>query len=348
MSNVFDTRPGAPAPWRPGYLGLAETGELSRRVERLRTLLEPCRLCPRGCGAERLSDRIGACFSGRRAQVASWCDHHGEEPPLSGTRGSGTVFFANCNLRCVYCQNHQISQRFRRFSEADPTGRAGEGELTAESLAAVLLALQARGCHNINFVSPTHFAPQMAEAVALAAARGLRLPIVYNTNAYDSPEALRLLEGIVDVWLPDLKYGDAETGRRYSRVRDYPAHARAAIVEMWRQGGALRLGEDGTARRGVIVRHLVLPNDLADSEASLRWLREAAPGATLSLMAQYFPAHHALRHPLLARRATAREYARVIDLAVGLGFREILAQNPADAPDHYRPDFEHEHPFHTA
>jgi putative pyruvate formate lyase activating enzyme len=322
----------------PAYMNLLARGELPRRVEQLREMLSPCRLCPRACGARRLEGGIGPCFGRSRPAVAAFCDHHGEEPPISGTRGSGTVFFAGCNLRCLYCQNHQISQGF---------DRGGQNEVETEQLADMLLLLQARGCHNINFVSPTHFAAQMAEAVLTAARRGLRLPIVYNTNGYDSLEVLRLLDGIVDIYLPDLKYGDNETARRCSRVRGYVGHARSALAEMWRQVGPLQVGPDGVGRHGMLVRHLVLPNDLADSEVSLEWLRkECGPDVKLSLMAQYFPAHRAGREVLLNRPVTFREYARVVQYAQKLGFHDLFIQDERLAPDFYRPDFGREHPFH--
>jgi putative pyruvate formate lyase activating enzyme len=325
----------------PAYLSLGRSGELARRAAAMRALLGPaCRLCPRLCDVDRLADKLGPCFAGRRPAVSSYCDHHGEEPMISGSRGSGTVFFANCNMRCVYCQNFQISQLF---------DRQRPHEIEIERLAEMMLELQARGCHNINFVSPTHYVAQIVEALAIAAPRGLTLPLVYNTNSYDSPEALRLLDGIIDIYLPDLKYADDETARELSRIHGYVGAARASIVEMWRQvgPGPLKLGPDGMARRGLIIRHLVLPNDLADSEASLRWLREAVgPNVTLGLMAQYYPTNKADRHPLLSRRITAREYLRVVDLAQKLGFENLLVQDDLLAPEYYRPDFDREHPFH--
>jgi putative pyruvate formate lyase activating enzyme len=334
----------ATPPGAPGYLRLLHSGELARRVETLEALLGPtCRVCPRLCAVDRAADELGPCFAGARAAVSKTCDHHGEEPPIAGAKGSGTVFFSNCNLRCVYCQNHQISQQFKR-------GSAGEnrpGELEPAELAERLLNLQARGCHNINFVSPTHYVPQLARAVLLAAGRGLHLPIVYNTNAYDSLEAIRLLDGIVDIYLPDLKYGDNAVGQEYSRVNGYVDHARAAIAEMWRQVGPLQLGGDGLARRGLIIRHLVLPNDLADSELTLDWIKVTlGTGVTLSLMAQYYPTNKAERYTLINRRITSREYVRVIEYAQKLGFTELLIQDEHIAPEYYQPDFSQEHPFH--
>src|SRR5213592_898835 len=212
----------------PLYLRLLRSGELAHRVEALEALLERCTVCPRDCFNNRLKDEIAACYSGRLPIVSSYTAHFGEEPPLVGKSGAGNVFFGNCNLRCVYCQNYQISQVHKEQIE---------NEVTHERLAEMMLELQARGCSNINFVSPTHFAPQMARAILIAAEQGLRLPIVYNTNAYDSVEVLRLLDGIVDVYLPDLKYAEDEAGYEYSKVRNYTDHARRAVREMYRQTG---------------------------------------------------------------------------------------------------------------
>src|SRR3989449_10067435 len=236
------------------YLSLWLSGELRRRVEALEALLERCTVCPRDCLNNRLNNEIAACYSGRLPIVSSYTPHFGEEPPLVGTHGAGNIFFGNCNLRCVYCQNYQISQTHKEQIK---------NEVTHERLAQMMLELQASGCHNINFVSPTHFAPQMARAILIAAEQGLRLPIVYNTNAYDSVEVLRLLEGIVDVYLPDLKYAEDEAGFLYSKVRSYRDVSRAAISEMHRQtGDELVYGEDGLLKRGLVIRLLVLPNDI--------------------------------------------------------------------------------------
>src|SRR5437762_4212720 len=234
----------------PGYLGLLSSGELTERVKALEALLERCTVCPRDCLNNRLNNEIAACYSGRLPIVSSYTPHFGEEPPLVGKHGAGNIFFGNCNLRCVYCQNYQISQAHREQIR---------NEVTHERLAGMMLELQARGCHNVNFVSPTHFAPQMARAILLAAEQGLKLPIVYNTNAYDSVEVLRLLRGIVDVYLPDLKYAGNAEGFLYSKVRSYASVSRAAIAEMHRQMGSEHVyDDDGLLKRGLVIRLLVV------------------------------------------------------------------------------------------
>src|SRR5437870_7454880 len=255
----------------PSYLRLLERGELRCRVIALEALLERCTVCPRDCLNNRIENEIAACYSGRLPIVSSYTPHFGEEPPLVGTGGAGNIFFGNCNLRCVYCQNYQISQMHKQQIK---------NEVTHERLAEMMLELQARGCHNINFVSPTHFAPQTARAILIAAEQGLRLPIVYNTNAYDSVEVLKLLDGIVDVYLPDLKYAEDEAGFLYSKVRSYRQCSRAAISEMFRQmGDAIVVDEQGLLRRGLVIRLLVLPNDIGGVRESLEWIRdELSPG----------------------------------------------------------------------
>src|SRR5215218_5191572 len=221
----------------PKYLTLLAENRLADRVEALERLLASCTVCPKDCGNNRLKDEIAACYSGRLPIVSSYTAHFGEEPVLSGTNGAGNIFFGNCNLRCVYCQNYQISQTFKEQKK---------NEISHERLAEMMLELQERGCHNIGFVSPTHFAPQMARAILIAAENGLELPIVYNTNAYDSVEVLKLLDGIVDVYLPDLKYAEDDAGFQFSKVRGYKDFARAAIKEMFRQTGEnLIYGADG-------------------------------------------------------------------------------------------------------
>ena len=318
------------------YLALHETGELARRVEALERLLAACTVCPLDCGNNRLRGDLARCFSGRLPIVSSYTPHFGEEPALAGTRGAGNVFFGNCNLRCVYCQNYQISQTYKQQLR---------NEVTHERLAAMLLELQERGCHNINFVSPTHFAPQMARSILIAAAQGLRLPVVYNTNAYDSVEVLRLLDRVVDVYLPDLKYADSADGYTYSKVRDYTEHARRALREMYRQtGDELVFDEDGLLRRGLVVRLLVLPNDLAGVRESLEWIRDTlSPRVAVSLMAQYYATNKAAtdeRYTLLSRRITETEWLRAVSLLGELGMEEGWMQEYDGAAHYYRPDFD--------
>src|SRR5687767_1520096 len=302
----------------PGYRALLSTGELQRRVELLEALLERCTVCPRDCLNNRLNNEIAACYSGRLPIVSSYTAHFGEEPALVGTRGAGNIFFGNCNLRCVYCQNYQISQTHKEQIK---------NEVTHERLAGMMLELQQRGCHNVNFVSPTHFAPQLARAVLIAAGRGLNVPVVYNTNAYDSVEMLRLLDRVVDVYLPDLKYSDSGEGYTYSKVPQYAERARAALREMYRQtGDALAFAPDGTLRRGLVVRLLVLPNDVAGVRESLEWIRdELSPRVAVSLMAQYYATNKAAtdpRYALLSRRVSEGEWWRAVSLLERFGMEE--------------------------
>lgn len=317
------------------YLTLYRENKLEERVLALESLLASCTVCPKDCGNDRLEDEIAACYSGRLPIVSSYTAHFGEEPCLSGTKGAGNIFFGNCNLRCVYCQNYQISQTWREQKK---------NEVSHERLAEMMLELQDRGCHNIGFVSPTHFAPQMARAILLAARQGLTLPIVYNTNAYDSVEVLRLLDGIVDIYLPDLKYADSAAGFQYSKVRDYKEHARAAIKEMHRQmGDELVFDEVGLLKRGLLIRLLVLPNGLADIEANLRWIRdELSPKTAISLMAQYYATNKAAtddRYILLSRRISEGEWFEAVSLLDDLGMEEGFMQEYESASHYYRPDF---------
>jgi len=324
----------------PEYVTLYRSGELARRAEKLEARLRSCDICPRECGANRLEGEPGFCRSTHRPVVSVVCAHHGEEPVISGTRGSGTVFFGNCNLRCVYCQNHQISQdgKSQRTKEIDP-----------QTLAERMLYLQDElCCHNINFVSPSHFVPQLVRAVLAAVPMGLRLPLVYNTSSYDSIESLRELEGIIGVYLADLRYAFDKWGQRFSRVSDYVARARAAIQEMCRQVGDLIVDDEGIARKGLIVRHLILPNGLAGSRDSLHWLAsEISPAVTVSIMSQYYPAHRAGRVPLLARQILTSEQAEVVELLEELGMENGWVQEMG-AAESYLPDFASKsHPFDT-
>ena len=319
----------------PGYLRLLETGELGERVDKLYALLRSCTVCPRDCGNDRLAGVLASCASGENPIVSSYTPHFGEEPSLSGTRGAGNVFFGNCNLRCVYCQNYQISQDY-------PTQKSNE--ITPERLAEMMLSLQERGCHNIGFVSPTHFAPQMARSVLFAARQGLRLPIIYNTNGYDSVEVLRLLEGIVDIYLPDFKYAAAGAGALYSKVPDYPARARAALVEMFRQKGSrLDIDDEGLLKSGLLVRVLVLPNGAAGVAESLSWIAETlSPNVAISLMAQYYPIHRAAaneKYAALNRSITDREWEAALAALESNGLYNGYQQELDTANRYYRPDF---------
>jgi len=316
----------------PSYLALARSGELSRRVEQLNRLLAACTVCPHDCGNNRLNNELARCYTGRLPVVSSYAAHFGEEPLLVGTHGVGNIFFGNCNLRCAYCQNHQISQNHRVERRH---------EVSIERLAQIMLELQDRGCHSIGFVSPGHVVPQIVEALEIAARNGLCLPLIYNTNAYDSVEVLRLLDGIVDIYLPDLKYAEADLAYEYSAIKEYPRIARVAIVEMHRQvGGKLTLGPDGLVRGGLIIRHLVLPNDIAGSKASLRWVHDTlGPDVTISLLAQYFPTHKAASMPLLSRTIRQGEYERVLEYLVTLGMDNGWAQEFA-SHEYYRPEFD--------
>jgi putative pyruvate formate lyase activating enzyme len=319
----------------PGFPSLLANGVLEARVEELERLLERCTVCPRDCLNNRLRNEIAACYSGRLPIVSSYTAHFGEEPPLVGIRGAGNIFFGNCNLRCVYCQNYQISQTHKQQIR---------NEVTHERLAEMMLELQGRGCHNINFVSPTHFAPQMARSILLAAEKGLRVPIVYNTNAYDSVEVLRLLENVVDVYLPDLKYASDDAGYLYSKVSGYKYHSRKALTEMFRQtGDELVFDEQGILRRGLVIRLLVLPNDVAEIRESLEWIKdELSPRVAISLMAQYYPTHQAesnRRYVLLSRRIRESEWLRATSALAEFGVEEGWIQEYDGAAFYYRPDF---------
>ena len=327
---------------QPSYLRLLGSGELQYRVGELEKLLEQCTVCPRDCLNNRLNNEIAACYSGRLPIVSSYTAHFGEEPPLVGKRGAGNIFFGNCNLRCVYCQNYQISQTHKQQLK---------NEVSHERLAQIMLELQERGCHNINFVSPTHFAPQMARAILMAAQKGLRLPIVYNTNTYDAVSVLQLLENVVDIYLPDLKYADDESGFLYSKVRGYKEYSRLALKEMYRQTGPdLVFDADGLLKRGLVIRLLVLPNDVACVEESIEWIRdELNPKVAISLMAQYYPTHQAEsnnRYVLLSRRIRESEWMKATSALEQLAMEEGWVQEFDGSSYYYRPDFsDSERPF---
>lgn len=301
----------------------------------LRERLLSCDLCPRCCGADRARGQVGVCRTGDDLPVAHVGLHFGEEPPISGTKGSGTIFFAHCNLRCVYCQNFQISQR----AEELPIRH-----LTPVELADEMLALQARGAHNVNLVSPTHVAAGVAEALTIARERGLRIPVVYNSNGYDAVETLQGLEGLVDIYLPDIKYSDDAVAKAYSGVDGYVEANRRAIAEMLRQVGNLVTDRRGIARRGLLVRHLVLPAGLAGSADSLAFLASLSRDMVVSLMAQYSPQHRAREFPPLDRKITVEEYEAVVDMALELGLENCFVQE-VESSEVFVPDFREGDPF---
>ena len=303
--------------FEPAYHQLARTGELRRRVEQAYTHLSACDLCAWNCHVDRHVKK-GVCRTGTLAVVSSYGAHHGEENPLRGTLGSGTIFFAGCNLKCQFCQNYEISQL------GDPLKGTGGHEAQPEEIAAMMLDLQEAGCHNINFVSPSHVVAQILAAVAIAAEVGLRVPLVYNTGGYDSLAALQLLDGVVDIYMPDMKYADAKIAQRLSKAKDYPAVNRAAVKEMHRQVGDLAMDERGIAQRGVLVRHLVLPDGLAGTTEVARCLAEEISRDTyINVMAQYRPCHRASEHPPLDRPITRAEYAEAVAVCRAAGLHRF-------------------------
>lgn len=299
----------------PAYLALHQSGELVSRIERARARLRSCTLCPRRCRVNRLAGELGQCQTGALARVASYGPHFGEERPLVGRGGSGTIFFACCNLACVFCQNHDISQPASLLG-----GARSLWETTTEELAQMMLDLQLRECENINLVSPSHVVPQILAALGIAAERGLRLPLVYNTGGYDGLSSLRLLRGVVDIYMPDMKYSDEEVARRLSGVPDYVRRNRQAVLEMHKQVGDLVLDGRGVARRGLLVRHLVLPGGLAGTTEVARFLAsEVSADTYINVMAQYRPTHQSWAYPEIARPLTAEEYRSAVQEVLQAG-----------------------------
>jgi putative pyruvate formate lyase activating enzyme len=296
----------------PSYLPLLHSGELQRRVEAAYARLAACDICPRHCGADRLAGELGDCHTGELARVSSYGPHHGEEDVLAGWRGSGTIFFTRCNLHCQFCQNADISQ-------------TDDGDLvTPAELAAIMLRLQAAGCHNVNLVSPSHVAPQILAAVLIAAQAGLRLPLVYNTGGYDDLATLALLDGVIDIYMPDMKYADAAAAERYSLAPDYPQANRSAVREMHRQVGDLQVDAQGLAVRGLLVRHLVLPNQVAGTQEIARFLaEEISPHTYLNVMAQYRPCYRASRFPELSRPISRAEHRAAVQAALDAGLQRL-------------------------
>jgi putative pyruvate formate lyase activating enzyme len=297
----------------PRYLELYAHGELDERISRLYSILESCELCPRKCGANRLGGERGICRSGKELSVSSYGRHFGEEAPLVGRGGSGTIFLTNCNLLCVYCQNYDISHLGR--------GR----QVSLESTARMMIELQNQGCHNINLVTPTHFTPQLVKATNIAIEKGLNLPLVWNCSGYENVEVIRLLDGIVDIYMPDMKYGDNEPAERYSTAPAYFTRCKEAVKEMHRQVGNLKLDERGIAYRGLLIRHLVLPNDLAGSENVFTFIaEEISSDSYVNVMAQYMPAVSATQYEELRRYPTREEYDRAIAIATQRGLTRGL------------------------
>lgn len=282
----------------PSYLNLNQS-EFHERIKIAFQYLESCRLCPHHCGVNRTIGQKGICRSTSQVKISSFNPHFGEEPPISGIHGSGTIFFSNCTLRCVYCQNYPISQ-------------LGHGNVVSISeLSRIMLALQKQSCHNINLVTPSHFVPQIIKAVEKAMLAGLKIPIVYNSSGYESKETLGLLDGIVDIYLPDAKYADDRIAKKYSRAEDYFTVMKEAFKEMHRQVGDLKIDQNGIAISGLLVRHLILPHNLAGTEQILGWIaKELSQETYISLMAQYFPAYQVSEHSLLSRRINQVEYQK--------------------------------------
>jgi putative pyruvate formate lyase activating enzyme len=303
--------------FEPAYLKLHKTGELGKRAEKLWAIAESCQLCPRRCGVNRLEGMKGFCRSpGVRLVVASFHPHFGEEKPLVGKGGSGTIFMTHCNLRCVFCQNFEISQ-------------LGMGSKRGfDELADMMLRLQEIGCHNINIVTPTHYSAPILKALDIAAEKGLRLPIVYNTSGWERLEILELLDGIVDIYLPDFKYWDSGMSAKYSSgAEDYPEVTKAAILEMHRQVGVAKPAKDGIMQRGLMIRHLVMPNNVAGSESVMEWIAENLPEDTyVNIMAQYTPRFKAYDYPEISRRITGEEYDKVVERAQELGLTNLDIQ----------------------
>ncbi|MDA8125933.1 MAG: radical SAM protein [Deltaproteobacteria bacterium] len=303
----------------------------SGRVAILQRGRERCVLCPHLCRTDRAAGEKGFCRLGAEMVIHSALPHHGEEPPLSGSRGAGTIFFSSCNLRCRYCQNHQISHF--------PAGQT----VSVEELTGIMLALAAKGCHNIEPVTPTPHLPGIMAATLAARRQGLRLPLVFNCGGYEREKIIGLLAGMVDIYLPDFKYGIAEAGRLFSGVRDYPRHALASLKEMVRQVGDELSTEEGIAQRGILVRHLVLPGHVDNSLAVLKLIREVSPYVPLSLMSQYTPIPAVARHPQLGRRVSRKEYEQVVNAACDMGFEELYTQEVDDRE--LVPDFDRDRPF---
>lgn len=298
----------------PSYLNLFKSGELEERVRILLEKLKNCDICPRKCEVNRTREEKGFCRTGRYAIVSSYNLHFGEEPPISGYRGSGTIFFSFCNLSCIFCQNWTISH-------------LGEGyEVSPFELKEVMLQLQSAGAHNLNLVTPTHIVPQFMEALYLAIKEGFSLPIVYNSSGYDSVETLKLLDGVIDIYMPDAKYGENRWAEKLSGAKDYVEVSGEALKEMYRQVGEFKIDSEGIGKSGVLVRHLILPENLASSFKVLDFLKENLPGALVAILSQYWPSYNALKYPQLGRRITLKEYEEVANYAKKIKLKNLYLQ----------------------
>jgi putative pyruvate formate lyase activating enzyme len=292
----------------PSYIALYESGRLQDRIEKLTSILKECTLCPRRCKVDRTSGETGTCKAGERAVVSSVFPHFGEEQPLVGRSGSGTIFLTHCNLRCIFCQNYDISHEGR-----------GE-EVSTGELSEYMIALKSRGCHNINFVTPTHYVPQIVASLPAAIEMGLDIPIVYNTGGYDSIEVIRLLDGIVDIYMPDYKFTDSGHSKKYMNAPDYPVVIKEVLREMHRQVGDLATDSRGIAYRGLLIRHLVMPNDLAGTKEAVSFIAgELSRDSYVNIMEQYHPEYLAHKYPELKRRITIEEYMEAVRLAKDAG-----------------------------
>ena len=287
----------------PSYLTAQKTGKLTKVIIATNKLLESCSICPRKCKINRLKGAMGFCKTGLQAEVYSYMAHHGEEPPISGTKGSGTIFFSHCNMACVYCQNYEFSQK-------NEQGRGVSGQELAE----IMLKLQERDCHNINLVSPTHVMPQILQALKIAIEKGLKIPLVYNTSGYELPEMIQLLDGIIDIYLPDMRYADTIMSQKFSSAPDYPKCNQLAVKEMNRQVGLAQINSKGIIEKGVIIRHLVLPANISGTEKIMKFIaQELSVHTYISLMSQYSPYYKACDYPELKRKLTLQEYEAAQD-----------------------------------
>jgi putative pyruvate formate lyase activating enzyme len=316
--------------FKPSYIKLLESGILHKRAEEAYNNLISCTSCPRDCKTDRINGEIGICTSGNLPVVSSYTPHFGEEPVLSGTKGAGNIFFGNCNLKCIYCQNYEISQRPKSEKQR---------EVSHERLAEIMIELQNKGCHNIGLVSPTHFSATILKSIYIAARKGLQLPIIYNTNGYDSVEMLKLYDGVTDIYLPDFKYGNNEYAKKYSLVDNYFDKTKEAIKEMFRQVGDELIYEGNVVVRGLIIRHLILPNGLSETENIFKFIsQELSPHVHISLMSQYYPTNKSYKDILIHRPLRYSEYEKAVQLLEKYGLHTGWIQE-MESSITYRPNF---------